>query len=163
MKKLIDKLNNEKILSFDEFCTLLNNFTDDDREYAAKIAREIAIKNFGNKIFIRGLIEISSFCKNDCLYCGLRKGNKNAKRYRLTKEDILNCCKTGYELGFRTFVLQGGEDNYYTDDLMCEIVTEIKSTYPNCAVTLSLGEKDFDSYQKLYNAGAVRRGIIISW
>ncbi|MBQ2897695.1 MAG: [Clostridia bacterium] len=156
MKKLIDKLVLEQYLSFDELCTLLSGYTDDDRAYAAEIARRISLKNFDNKIFIRGLIEISSFCKNDCLYCGLRKSNKNAQRYRLSKEDILSCCNIGYELGFRTFVLQGGEDKYYSDDLMCDVVSEIKRCYPDCAITLSLGEKQRNSYQKLYDAGADR-------
>ena len=156
MKKLIDKLATEKSLAYDEFCTLLSNFTDADREYATEIARKVAIENFDNKIFIRGLIEISSFCKNDCLYCGLRRSNKNAQRYRLSKENILDCCKTGYKLGFRTFVLQGGEDEFYTDDIMCDIVAHIREKYSDCAITLSLGEKSRESYQKLYNAGANR-------
>ncbi len=156
LKKLIDKLEQKGVLSFDEFCELLSRFTDDDRGYAAKKAQQIANKCFGNKIFIRGLIEISSFCKNDCLYCGLRKSNKNAERYRLNKEQIMDCCKTGYQLGFRTFVLQGGEDMFYSDDAMCDIVSEIKELYSDCAVTLSLGERSRESYQRLFDAGADR-------
>ncbi|MBQ6708560.1 MAG: [Clostridia bacterium] len=112
--------------------------------------------HFGNKIYIRGLIEISSYCKNDCYYCGLRCSNKNAQRYRLTKEDILLSCKIGYDLGFKTFVLQGGEDNHFTDELICDIVKTIKSEYPDVAVTLSLGEKEKSSYEKYRNAGADR-------
>ena len=156
MKKLIDKLNNESTLTYDEFCLLVSDFTEDDRNYAANLAREISDKYFGNKVFIRGLIEISSYCKNDCLYCGIRKSNKNAERYRLTKEQIMDCCKSGYELGFRTFVLQGGEDMFYTDEVMTDIVSEIRKNYPDCAITLSLGEKSKESYKKLFDAGANR-------
>ena len=156
MKKLIDKLNNERALTYDEFCLLVSDFTEDDRIYAANLAREISDKYFGNKVFIRGLIEISSYCKNDCLYCGIRKSNKNAERYRLTKEQIMACCKSGYELGFRTFVLQGGEDMFYTDEVMTDIVSEIRKNYPDCAITLSLGEKSRESYKKLFDAGANR-------
>ena len=156
MKKLIDKLNNERTLTYDEFCLLVSDFTEDDRNYAANLAREISDKYFGNKVFTRGLIEISSYCKNDCLYCGIRKSNKNAERYRLTKEQIMDCCKSGYELGFRTFVLQGGEDMFYTDEVMTDIVSEIRKNYPDCAITLSLGEKSKESYKKLFDAGANR-------
>ena len=105
---------------------------------------------------MRGLIEFSSYCKNDCYYCGLRRGNKNAERYRLTPEEILNCCENGYELGFRTFVLQGGEDGFYTDDLFCKIIGEIKEKFPDTAVTLSLGERSRESYKRLFDAGADR-------
>ncbi len=155
-KALIDKLNIDGVLTRDEFITLFSTFDKDDREYAASLAREIAKKYFGNKIYIRGLIEVSSFCKNDCFYCGLRASNKKAERYRLSKEDILACCKEGYDLGFRTFVLQGGEDGAFTDKFVCDIVREIKSLYPDCAVTLSLGERSFESYKALYDAGADR-------
>ncbi len=113
-------------------------------------------KYYGNKVFLRGLIEISNYCKNDCLYCGIRCSNQRVNRYRLTKEEILSCCQKGYALGFRTFVLQGGEDLYYTDSLICEIIEEIKKNYPDCAVTLSLGEKDKDTYRAYKNAGADR-------
>ncbi len=156
MKSLIDKLHKDGTLTYGEFCHLVSDFTDDDRKYAQSIAQEISKKHFGNKIFIRGLIEISSYCKNDCLYCGLRKSNKNAQRYRLTKEQIMDCCEAGYELGFRTFVLQGGEDMYYTDEMMSDIVSSIRNKYPDCAITLSLGEKSADSYKKFFDAGANR-------
>ena len=152
----IDKLNSAKILSKDEWISLLGSFTEDDREYAASLAREISEKIYKNEIFMRGLIEISNFCKNDCYYCGIRCGNKNAIRYRLAKEDILNCAKEGYLLGFRTFVLQGGEDLYYTDEIMCDIIKTLKQKYPDCAVTLSLGEKTKQTYQKYFDAGADR-------
>lgn len=105
---------------------------------------------------MRGLIEFTNYCRNDCYYCGIRKSNCNAERYRLTKEQILECCDVGYELGFRTFVLQGGEDGYYTDKILADIVSSIKAKYPDCAITLSLGEKSYESYKLLYEAGADR-------
>lgn len=155
-KKLIDKLNQENSLSFSEYKQLLESYQSSDYEYAKELARGITQTIFKNKIYIRGLIEISSYCKNDCYYCGLRCSNKQARRYRLDKEEILLSCKEGYDLGFRTFVLQGGEDLYYQDDIMVEIIKSIHELYPDCAVTLSLGEKTKETYQKYYNAGANR-------
>ena len=111
---------------------------------------------YGRDVYIRGLIEISNFCRNDCYYCGIRKSNKDLTRYRVGEDEILECCKEGYALGFRTFVLQGGEDGYYTDDRLCSILTGIKKEYPDCAVTLSLGERSRESYKKLHDAGADR-------
>ena len=105
---------------------------------------------------MRGLIEFTNYCKNDCLYCGIRKSNGNAHRYRLSEEDILNCCKEGYDLGFRTFVLQGGEDGYYTDERIIHLIRMIKEQYPDCAITLSIGEKSKESYQSYFDAGADR-------
>ncbi len=113
-------------------------------------------KYYGDKIFARGLIEISNICKNNCLYCGIRADNKNVTRYRLSKEQILSCCDTGYGLGFHTFVLQGGEDLFYTDLIMCDIISSIKEKYPDCAVTLSIGEKSKDTYRAYKSAGADR-------
>ncbi len=139
-----------------ELAYLLENITDDELEILRKKAQKISLESFSNKVYIRGLIEISSICKNDCYYCGIRRSNKNAVRYRLSKEQILSCCETGYELGFRTFVLQGGEDIYYTDEIMCDIVSTLKQKYPECAITLSLGERSFESYKKLYDAGVDR-------
>ena len=122
----------------------------------AKEACRIRDEVYGKKVFIRGLIEISNICKNDCYYCGIRKSNAHCVRYRLTHEEILECCEEGYDLGFRTFVLQGGEDGYYTDKVLCGILAEIKSRFPECAVTLSLGERTYKSYLALFNAGADR-------
>ncbi len=122
------------------------------KEEAVRI-REIY---YGKKVFTRGLIEYTNYCKNDCYYCGIRKSNTNAKRYRLTEDEIMACCENGYELGFRTFVLQGGEDAYYTDDRMVEIIKKIKEAYPECALTLSIGEKSYESYKKFREAGADR-------
>ena len=153
---IVDKLEEKKSLSLEEYETLIEGYHPLLAQYAAKKAMQAKEKVYGNKVFIRGLIEISNICKNDCYYCGIRKSNKNCDRYRLTKEEIWNCCKQGYELGFRTFVLQGGEDGYFTDEVLCEIVSFIREKYPDCAITLSLGERSKESYQKLFGAGATR-------
>ena len=155
-KELIEKLKKDHSLSFEEWEQLLSTYTKEDYTYATNLAREIAVDVFGKKIYFRGIIEFSNFCKCDCYYCGIRKSNKCAQRYRLELEDILECCKEGYENGFRTFVLQGGEDGWFSDERMCEIVKTIKDEYPDCAVTLSLGERSFDSYKLLKEAGADR-------
>ena len=125
-------------------------------EYLFSLAREVREKYYGKNVFIRGLIEFTNFCKNDCFYCGIRRSNSAADRYRLDKSEILDCCKEGWKLGFRTFVLQGGEDGFYSDNMICGIVSEIKSLYPGCAVTLSIGEKTRESYQAYFDAGADR-------
>lgn len=153
---LIDKLSTEHSLSLSEYEELINGYTKENADYAAKKAKIARKAIYGNDVYVRGLIEISNFCKNDCFYCGIRKSNKKCQRYRLEKEDILQCAKTGYELGFRTFVLQGGEDMYYSDDVLCNIVKSIKQNYPDCAVTLSLGERERKSYEKLFLSGADR-------
>lgn len=156
MKNLVDKLVKNKALTADEFVCLIQNRNNDVFEYMSNIAREIREKYFQKKVYIRGLIEFTNYCKNDCYYCGIRKSNKNANRYRLTKGEILDCCKQGYDLGFRTFVLQGGEDYHYNDDVLCDIVSEIRKNYMDCAITLSVGERSYDSYKKLFDAGADR-------
>ena len=156
MHALIEKLTSEHRLSFAEYEYLLTNRTKETAELLAECAVKVRKEIYGNSVYIRGLIEISNICKNDCLYCGIRKSNSNCQRYRLTIEEILECCQEGYELGFRTFVLQGGEDGYYTDKVLCELLCLIKQEYPDCAVTLSLGERSRESYQKLYDAGADR-------
>ena len=153
---IIEKLKSTHAATRDELIFLLDNLTDADREELRRAAQATARAHFGNKIYIRGLIEFSSVCKNDCLYCGLRRSNRRAVRYRLTEEQILSCCEKGYALGFRTFVLQGGEDGFFTDEVMCGIVRRIKSHFPDCALTLSLGERGEDSFQKLFDAGADR-------
>ena len=121
-------------------------------------AEAVAIRErwYGNKVYTRGLIEYTNYCKNNCYYCGIRAGNTNVKRYRLTQEEIMDCCANGYELGFRTFVLQGGEDPYFTDEKMVEIIRGIRELYPDCAITLSIGEKSYESYRKFKEAGADR-------
>lgn len=156
MFKLIDKIAEEKKATKEELLLLINNHSPENYEYLAKKARKVRESIYGKKIFIRGLIEISSYCKNDCYYCGLRRSNSCAERYRLTKEEILACCDEGYPLGFRTFVMQGGEDAYFTDEVLTDIVSSIKKKYPDCAVTLSVGERSMDSYKKLKEAGADR-------
>lgn len=153
---LIEKLADTHTLSAGEYTFLLENPSPEaDRllaERAVRVRREI----FGSGVYIRGLIEISNFCKNDCLYCGIRRSNRNCERYRLTPEQILRCCEEGYALGFRTFVMQGGEDAFFTDDVMRQLLHSIKHAYPDCAVTLSLGERSRESYQTLFDAGADR-------
>ena len=156
MTELAFKLLKEKKLSQKEYKTLISTYTAEGAEVLAKEACRIRDEVYGKKVFIRGLIEISNICKNDCYYCGIRKSNAHCVRYRLTHEEILECCEEGYNLGFRTFVLQGGEDGYYTDKVLCGILSEIKSRFPECAVTLSLGERTYKSYLALFNAGADR-------
>lgn len=156
MKQLIDKLAATQALSKEEWTALIDGRDKDTAAYLFEKARALRDEYYGKDIYIRGLIEFSSYCKNDCFYCGIRKSNANAQRYRLSREEILLCCEVGYNLGFRTFVLQGGEDDYYTDGLMTEIIRDIKAGYPDCALTLSLGEKSREAFQRFYDAGADR-------
>lgn len=156
LKKIIDKLLNECSLSVSEYETLIENRTPEIQELLRCEADKIRKEIYGNAVYIRGLIEVSNICKNNCYYCGIRGGNGNCQRYRLTPDEILECCKSGYELGFRTFVMQGGEDGFFNDDVVCDLVKKVKSLYPDCAVTLSLGERSRESYQRLFDAGADR-------
>ncbi len=153
---LIQKLSENQSLSLEEYKFLIDDMNDESIAFAQSLAVEKRKEIYSNSVFIRGLIEISNICKNDCLYCGIRCSNRLADRYRLTKEDILSCCEKGYTLGFRTFVMQGGEDPHFTDEVVCDIVSSIKAKYPDVAVTLSLGERSFESYKKLYESGADR-------
>lgn len=158
--ELVDRLERHRILNRQEFIQLLSALqADATGELLGELnrrGREIALGQFGNKIYTRGLIEVTNYCRNDCYYCGIRRSNRKADRYRLTKEQILECCREGYLLGFRTFVLQGGEDPLWTDDLIVDVVKAIKDGWPDCAITLSLGEKSLASYQKYREAGADR-------
>ena len=159
MKKefeLITQIRENQSISREQFETLMTCEDAQVIDFLHQQAREVADGIYENKVYIRGLIEFTNYCKNDCLYCGIRRSNAKANRYRLTKEEILDCCKVGYELGFRTFVLQGGEDPYFTDDRICEIVSAIRTAYPDCAITLSIGEKEKESYERYYKAGANR-------
>ncbi len=156
MLQLIDKLEKNKVLSKEEFIMLLSHFNKETSDYLFDKARNIAKKHFGNKIYVRGLIEFTNYCKNDCYYCGIRRSNNKVERYRLSKDEILACCKQGYSLGFRTFVLQGGEDLKYKVEEMTEIIAAIKKDYPDCAITLSIGEKSYEEYLKYFEAGADR-------
>ncbi|MBO5858503.1 MAG: [FeFe] hydrogenase H-cluster radical SAM maturase HydE [Clostridia bacterium] len=154
--RLIDKLASEHSLTIEEYEALIEARSHDTSTYLTEKAVSARKAVYGNKVFIRGLIEISNICKNDCFYCGIRRSNKNCDRYRLTADEIVECCVEGYSLGFRTFVLQGGEDAYFTDEILCDIIRRIKQKCEGCAVTLSLGERDDESYRKLYIAGADR-------
>lgn len=156
MKDIIDRLVKERDLTDEEFEKLILCEDKETIEYLASKAREVRESIYGKEVYLRGLIEFTNYCKNDCLYCGIRRSNKNAERYRLTEEQILNCCEVGYKLGFRTFVLQGGEDAYFSDEVLIPLIKEIKEKYPDCALTLSVGEREKDSYQKLFDAGADR-------
>ena len=156
MRKLIDKLASEHSLTYGEYLEIVKNASAEDALYLAQRARAEKEKHYGKEVFIRGLVEISNICKNDCYYCGIRKSNQNCERYRLSEDEILECCKIGYELGFRTFVLQGGEDAYFTDERLVPLVEKIKQSSPDCAVTLSLGERSYESYKVLREAGADR-------
>lgn len=156
MTGLIEKLYQTGDLSDEELLEVIAMNDDEASALLRKYADEVRQRVYGKKVFLRGLIEISSYCRNNCLYCGIRCGNKNAQRYRLDREDIMSCCENGYELGFRTFVLQGGEDTFFTDDFLVSVISGIREKYPNCAITLSLGERSRESYKKLKNAGADR-------
>lgn len=173
-KKIIDKIDKKEKISYKDALNLLSSFEYDNnlnkkkldkkekeeikelKEYLRIKAREKADKIFGKYIFMRGLIEFTNYCKNDCIYCGIRKSNKNVERYRLNKKEILECCKVGYDIGFRTFVLQGGEDNFFNIERMSNIVQAIKEEFPDCALTLSIGEKEEEYYKELKNNGANR-------
>ncbi|MBP5532783.1 MAG: [FeFe] hydrogenase H-cluster radical SAM maturase HydE [Lachnospiraceae bacterium] len=156
MKDIIDRLAKIHDLTDEEFEKLILCDDIEVNSYLAEKADEIRQKVYGKDVYLRGLIEFTNYCKNNCRYCGIRCANKNAERYRLSKEDILSCCDMGYELGFRTFVLQGGEDPYFNDDRLVSIVSAIKKNHPDCAITLSVGERERDSYQRLFDAGADR-------
>lgn len=154
MSELIEKLKETGNLSDTELKNLLE--TDSYDQELRIAADSVRRTHYGTDVYLRGLIEFTNYCKNNCFYCGIRRDNKNAVRYRLTREEILECCQEGYELGFRTFVLQGGEDPYFTDARVCQIVSEIHTSYPDCAITLSIGEKSYESYRAFYEAGAER-------
>ncbi len=156
MQKIIKKLYKNNELEYDELLYLLNNIDLDTRKLLFSYAEETKIKSYGKSIFLRGLVEFSNYCKCTCKYCGLRRMNKKIKRYRLNLEEILDCCKIGNNLGFKTVVLQSGEDAYYTDELLESIIKNIKKEFTNIAVTLSIGERSYESYEKLYKAGADR-------
>ena len=156
MKQLIDKLYETHNLSSEEYKELIDNRNPELAEYLFAKARAVRIANYGYDVYIRGLIEFTNYCRNDCYYCGIRKSNSKAERYRLAKEQILECCALGYDLGFRTFVLQGGEDGYFTDEKIIDLIQAIKAKYPDCAVTLCIGERSYESYKAFFEAGADR-------
>ena len=156
MQTVIEKLAQEHNLPDGELLKLITSTEADTNQLLAAAADKIRQQYYGKKVYIRGLIEFTNYCKNNCYYCGIRAGNSHAQRYRLSKEQILDCCAEGYKLGFRTFVLQGGEDPYFTDERICEIVAAIRQQHPDCAITLSIGEKEKASYQAYFEAGANR-------
>lgn len=153
---LLSNLSAAGKLSVEEWLYLLSRSDAPCREEAARRAQQITLEKFGNKVYVRGIVEFSNYCSNDCYYCGIRCSNKKAERYRLDEKQILECCAAGYEYGFRTFVLQSGEDAFWPVDKLCVLVRKIKSTYPDCAVTLSVGELDRSEYQRLFDAGSDR-------
>ena len=155
-ENLIRTLHQSRKLSENEWTQLFAEYDEEDVALARSLARKIALERFGKQLWFRGIVEFSNICKQNCLYCGIRRDNHKVCRYRLTPAEILECCADGYEGGFRTFVLQGGEDGWFTDERMCAIVREIKAKFPDCAVTLSLGERSRESYQALFDAGADR-------
>ena len=156
MKTLIEKLEKQGVLTKEEYAVLIRNRTPELADFLFEKARNIRHQYYGRDVYIRGLIEFTSYCKNDCYYCGLRCSNRNAQRYRLTKNEILECCSNGYELGFRTFVLQGGEDPYFTAERLVDIISSIRNRWPDCALTLSVGEKSYEEYKAFFDAGADR-------
>lgn len=156
VRALICKLSEAHSLSLDEYRELVEARSPETAAALAEKAVAVRKGIYGNAVYVRGLIEISNICKNDCLYCGIRRSNRNCDRYRLTRSQIMECAEEGYELGFRTFVLQGGEDQYFTDEVLSSIVRDIKVRWPDCAVTLSMGERSRESYQVLREAGADR-------
>lgn len=153
---LTDKLEKTKDLTDAEFEKLILSTDKEANDYLAERARAVRESIYKKEVYLRGLIEFTNYCKNDCLYCGIRRSNKNAERYRLTEEQILSCCDSGYGLGFRTFVLQGGEDAYFSDEVLIPLIKEIKKRHPDCALTLSIGEREKDSYRRLFDAGTDR-------
>lgn len=156
IKSIVDTLKQTHEISREQLLFLLEEIDEKGRLYLATAANEVKEKYYKKEVFIRGIVEFSNYCKRDCLYCGIRKSNKNATRYRLTHEEIIASCKKAYELGYRTFVLQSGEDPYYTDEKIVAIIEELKNKFEDAAITLSIGEKTKESYQKFFDAGADR-------
>lgn len=156
LRGYIDSLEEKEALEEEQWEQLIDGMDEELRGYAAKKARRITDEVYGREIFLRGLIEYTNYCRNDCYYCGIRRSNTCVRRYRLTKEDIMMCCDAGWQAGFRTFVLQGGEDLSFSDAWYEDVISDIKGKYPECAVTLSLGERTRESYQRLFDAGADR-------
>lgn len=154
--EIADKLIQSHKLDKEEWNYLLEQNTSEGMEYLRCAAKKLTEEKFGNQIYLRGLIEFTNICKKDCYYCGIRCSNRKVERYRLTKDEILDCCRKGYKLGLRTFVLQGGEDSRFTSEILCDLIKSIRTEFPDCAVTLSVGEWDRESYESFYRAGAQR-------
>lgn len=154
--KIIDKLYQNHNASEDELIFLIDNLDDKSKEYLFEKSHKTSLKYYQNNVYIRGLIEFTNYCKMNCKYCGIQSDNKKVERYRLTKDEILNCASIGDKLGYKTFVLQGGEDPFFTDEVLIDIIKSIKEKFPNNAITLSIGERSFESYKVLFEAGADR-------
>lgn len=156
LKDIIEKLYNEHNADKEELLFLLDNIDDKNKELLISLADKTRRKYYKDSVYLRGLIEFTNICSRHCMYCGIRADNKDADRYRLTKEQIISCADIGERLGYKTFVLQGGEDPYFTDDIMVDIIKTIKENHPDCAITISLGERSYESYEKMFKAGADR-------
>lgn len=156
MKALVERLERERTLSQSDFATLIRGRNPETAQLLAQKAAAQRKKYYGKDVYLRGLIEFTNYCKNDCYYCGIRRSNRQAERYRLSQEEILDCCRMGYGLGYRTFVLQGGEDPWYTPERIAALVRQIKKNWADCAVTLSVGEHPKEVYQQWFDAGADR-------
>jgi len=156
LQVLLDKLYKENKLGRDEIVLLLRQLDEEHKEVLFNYARLTKERFYGKKVYMRGLIEFSSICRQNCLYCGLRAQNSKAGRYRLAKDEILECCSEGYRLGYRTFVLQSGEDPWYTVEKMVDIIRSVKEKFPDTALTLSIGERSREEYEAMYAAGADR-------
>lgn len=156
IKNLMEELEQTRTLPDEALLALITDEDEKTRQELARLADRKRRAWYGDEVFVRGLIEFTNYCKNDCFYCGIRRSNTKAERYRLTQEQILECCDLGWDLGYRTFVLQGGEDPWFTDAKICALVEAIKTAHPDCAVTLSIGEKSRESYAAYRSAGADR-------
>ena len=156
MKHLILKLEKENKLTKEEWVQLIDGRNEELVEFLFARAREVRHAFYGREVYIRGLIEFTNYCKNNCYYCGIRRSNDCVSRYRLTEEEILSCCRNGYGLGFRTFVLQGGEDGWFTRNRMTKLIRKMHKEFPDCAITLSIGEREKEEYQEYFDAGANR-------
>lgn len=153
---LIEKLFLENDLKDEELLWLIDNISNEKKEYLFSLSRKTRDSVYGKSVYLRALIEFTNYCKRECMYCGINRYNKNVKRYRILKEEILQTCLNASKLGFKTFVLQGGEDSYFNDEILTDIISSIKNLKPSCAVTISLGERSFESYKLLKEAGADR-------
>ncbi|MBQ9638511.1 MAG: [Bacteroidales bacterium] len=156
MHPAVDQLIASRSIDLDLLSTLLHSDSPQLRDALFAASRSETERVYGNEVFMRGLIEFSSYCRNDCLYCGLRRSHRELPRYRMTLEEILACCRLGYQFGMRTFVLQSGEDAWWTDERLCQVVASIRSEFADCAITLSVGERSRESYQRLFDSGANR-------
>jgi biotin synthase len=156
MKKLLYKLYKTNFLELDELLYVLNNMDTNSKEKLFEYAHKVRVDNYDNKVFIRGIVEFSNYCCRTCRYCGIRAANKDITRYRLSSEEIFECCRRGYDIGYRTFVLQSGEDYFYSDEMLIKLVLDLKKSFSDAAITLSIGEKSYELYKKLYDAGVDR-------